>query len=282
MNQLYVNHQRSLRMSEVMQDIKAQAEKLSKQEKINLDLTMEYSYALDRSDFIIGYGYLWIKDTRLYNAVLGKNFDGSERVRVFEESKYPEHERKEKMYEEIMDGFDPTSPNTEYVDWSELQRREDDIIDSYQPKTVRLVLPPLIDFSKQLEQNPEFYVTPAHLREFRGGMRHVLTATGIEPWVTSSVVMKAFNKYLPNDGKVQINVEIKDKTLTVKFPDYQPNHEHYNLSRFILNMRMKCCFFKNDRDEIKRLQAIEAGTKAKYSDKVCEVIMKHGYYRQTK
>uniref|UniRef100_A0A6C0BN03 Uncharacterized protein n=1 Tax=viral metagenome TaxID=1070528 RepID=A0A6C0BN03_9ZZZZ len=281
MNQLYVNHQRSVRMSEVMQDIKDQASKLSREYKINLDTTMEYSYALGDENYIIGYGYLWVKDDRLYNAILGKNFDGTDRIRVFEESKYPEYERKERMFMEIMDGFWKDIDNPGYVDWSELQKREDEIIESYQPKVKTEVLPPLIDFSKQLKENPEFYVTPAHLREFRGGMRHVLTASGVDPWVTPTIVLNAFNKYLPND-KIQIRVEIRNGVLTVTFPDYQPNHEFYNLSRFILNMRLKCCFFKNMKDEIVRLKSIETKTKPKYSDKVCEVMMKHAYYRQTK
>jgi hypothetical protein len=235
-NYLYT-YSYSLDSDEIKKMINKVIDKLIKTENLDKD---EFKYNLkinivkNKDDVKLGYSYLWINNLKLFNALIGLNLDGSERVII------EENEDEEESAELT-------------TNWGDMVSEEKEVI--------KTILEPLIKFSKIaiLEEERirynlpysefDFYLTPAK-KLIEPGMKNMIFSNGVPPWLNEKKIRKFFEPFEKDnqlhskkiDSKVvkfkYPLVKIRNTTVNINFSNFNPN-----TASFVINMTRKVKFF---------------------------------------
>ena len=142
-----------------------------------------------------GHTYVWLKDKAVFNALLGKNFDGTERFETKEDENWTPPE---KCYHEAME-----EAGDDWVAWDEIER-------AYQRPKIRIPLEPLITL-------PAIKYTEEQLNEIENKSLfgflelfpvkitpkldkiNTLFSNDIPKWVTEEILFDFFSRFETDD-----------------------------------------------------------------------------------
>ena len=100
---------------------------------INCDFKV--NLVTDRNNTYFGYGYAWVSSIEIYNVLLGKNSDGSERIDYVDD---PNWKSPATALEDALNTLDDS------LSWGEYMDKEDEIKALYTAPQIKTTLPPLI------------------------------------------------------------------------------------------------------------------------------------------
>lgn len=151
----------------------------------------------NREGVKFGHTYAWVSDLRVYNALLGKNFDGSERVEFYDD---PDWKPPEKSYEQA---YHEATADTD--DWSAGVGLEKE----YECPQLRNELEPIVTL-------PAVKYTEDQIKEVNGEMdcgflevfpvkltkkpdrANSIFSNDIPPWLTEQILKGYFDKFEPD------------------------------------------------------------------------------------
>lgn len=142
-----------------------------------------------------GHSYVWVSDTKVYNALIGKNFDGSERFEMFDDENWtPPEEDIDELLEKA---------NNDWVLMGEIEER-------YECPKIRIELKPLVippgiayteEQKKMLNTTENFgfiEIFPARVTiRSEENKINAIYSSCIPSWINTSILydlMKRFNK----------------------------------------------------------------------------------------
>ena len=200
--------------------------------KINLLVNREGEY--------FGYGYIWVSSPEIYWMLLGRNPDGTERIR-----EYPDPNWKPPSRKEI---------STEDKNWIDIVEDED----AYIQPMIKETLPPLVtlsgyeyddeqiahleDLSDDMKEIPKIgYLEISRgyaLDAPQGSLRHRICARKVPDWIPIDVFKNIFSFYVRdlNNNFPNVNIVNSKKGGRIVFISFEPGKTH---SLFTLLMTKK-------------------------------------------
>ena len=154
----------------------------------------------NREGVKFGHTYAWVSDPRVYHALLGKNFDGSDRVEIYDD---PDWKPPEKSYAEAFD-----ESNEDPNDWNagfDLER-------SYKCPKLKRELDPIVslpavkyteDQVKEVKGESEYgflEVFPVKLTK-KPDKANSLFSNDIPSWLTEEILKGYFEKFEPDKSE---------------------------------------------------------------------------------
>ena len=162
--------------------------------KLNIDSCEIYVNVVENKDGMkYGHTYAWVSDTRIYNALIGKNLDGTDRIEmVDDESWEPPEDDMDDMLEEAKD------------DWGLMMEIED----KYERPKVKVELEPLIvppgikytdEQKKELEVDEDYgfieiYPARVTIRSEENKINAIYSSC-LPEWVDQNVLYNLFSKF---------------------------------------------------------------------------------------
>lgn len=235
------SHTYNLECDDILKIIKELIDELIIKEKLKKE---DYKYNLkinivkNRNEKKLGYSYLWVDNLKIYNVLIGLNFDGSERI-IKEEIE----NNKEENLTEI---------------WGDMAKEE---------KFIIKILEPLIIFPQIIMSNEErilfnlpdvefdFNISPAS-KFIESNMKNIIFSYGVPNWLTEEKIRKYFLIY--EKDKQEHNKKINNKTIKFKYPLVKIKNStvYINFSNFypqtasfVINMEKKVKFY-NKKDKL--------------------------------
>jgi hypothetical protein len=181
----------------------------------------------------LGYSFLWINNIKIFNALMGLNFDGSERTELIED------EEDEPLTLTGTNWGDTTS-KIEYKHLEPLISFPPVKLNEEDQKNYRL-----------FNDEADFSIDTAKLyynREFI--MKNSIFTKGVPEWLEENKIKKFFKTFEKDDrthttknGRFSYPiVKIKNAIVNISFSKQNPN-----LASFIINMAKKVKFYDEDR-----------------------------------
>ena len=203
-----------------------------------------------------GHTYAWVKDERIYNALIGNNFDGSSR---YEDVLDEDWKEPEKDYDEAVEEAGES--------WADIEEVED----MYRRPTIRkklepLVTPPAIKYteSQKIEINNESELGFIDIFETkiteRFNKQNTIFSSNIPDWVDEKILLDVFKKFNKDDIvysekkskkkftypivkiKKKKGIREENKMCTVTF-----SHLHKNTASFLINVVKRIKVEKGDK-----------------------------------
>ena len=192
----------------------------------------------NKDNYKLGYSYLWTDNVKIFNALIGLNFDGSERTEVIEQEDEEEDE-------------DFGKPLTLGSDWGSLTTTTSKI--EYKQLEPLISLPP-IKLNEQDQKNyrlfndeVDFSMDTSKLyynHDFV--MKNSIFTKGVPEWLKENKIKKFFKTFEKDDrnhttknGRFSYPiVKIKNNIVNISFSKQNPN-----LASFIINMTKKVKFY---------------------------------------
>lgn len=189
----------------------------------------------DRNNTHFGYGYLWVSRVEVYNILIGKNADGSERITYIDD---PNWKAPDIPLDDVLNTIDDD------LSWGEYMDKEDEIKALYVAPQIKVTLPPLIELtpiiydSYQSEYMRQYCNHPEALEVFKSFGQdqcvikiapmfvqdpeekfcsNVLCARNIPTWVTEKDLKAIFIVYASN-STAEILRKNKDKRFYDTYP----------------------------------------------------------------
>ena len=109
---------------------------------LNREIKCQYqsNLIIGRNGRYYGFGYLWLSNPEIYNILLGRNPDGTERI---EYTTDPNWKEPEKPLDEAL--AEVQYKSSSWADWAD---EDDEIAEKYKPPTKEVVLQPLLEMSE--------------------------------------------------------------------------------------------------------------------------------------
>ena len=192
-----------------------------------------------------GHSYCWVSNEEVYNALIGKNFDGSSRYEEVEDEDWVEPEQD---YDEAMEEAGGS--------WALMT----EIGDRYRRPMKRIDLEPLVTLPaikytesqlKEINNESEFgfvEIFPIMLTE-KTGKLNTIFSDNIPDWITEEILLKRFSKfnkdnivYCEKKSRKKftypiVKIKIKrDKKGVKKFCTISFSHLHKNTASFLINL----------------------------------------------
>lgn len=142
----------------------------------------------NRSGKHFGHTYAWINNTKIYNALIGLNIDGTDRVEEVEDENWKEPEI---PLEEALEGV---------TDWAEEEEIEERYVVPYKkiPLEPLIILPGIQYTDEQKEKTDSeigfIDVFPVSLTNY-DTLDNYIFSINIPPWLTEELVYNYFRKY---------------------------------------------------------------------------------------
>jgi hypothetical protein len=161
------------------------------------------SIVCDRNNHSYGYAYAWIVDSSIYNMLVGRNPDGSDRYEEIQDPSW------RPPTEQDVQNFNCRSFNS----WADEAEEEEELL---QPKMIRRPLPPLIklepyELTSQQRSLPgfensergELIVTPGMVSDLDPQyIENVICANHIPDGVTAEFIKNEFKHYVSDPSRV--------------------------------------------------------------------------------
>lgn len=220
----------------------------------------------------LGLSYAYIDNYKIYNALIGKNFDGTDRYEEYDDMDWtpPEEDK-----DEALSGI---------TNWGDI----DEVENKYTRPKLRKALPPLIEIppiklnSTQIEtlkrEKIEAGKDPNTVKELLQIMimqtilkneeeeKNILTSIGLPKWVTEKNLYNFFSKFNMDDNTYHETVETRDKK-KIKKPYRYPKIELYE-TRGYNNQQVKAC---------KIIFSSMYPTNAKHVFKLCRILTREEF-----
>ena len=222
----------NLNEEQIEEIITSQIKKLDIEDK---SFKLKINVVRNRQEQKLGYSYLWIDNLKIFNALIGLNYDGSERV-----------EKIVKFIEKEQD------LNIKESSWGDIANSEETI-------TECKILPPLVNFPDiELDQESKtrykifsdkvsFFLQSTKVN-IRNDLKNSLYARNIPIWLDEKKIKKYFevfekDKRQHHKDKRKFTypiVKIKNSSVNIIFSNLYPN-----TASFVFNMTRKVIFKKN-------------------------------------
>ena len=227
-----------------------------KEAEIKLGRKIECSYKVNiivgRNGKMYGLGYIWVTNEEVYNMLIGKNPDGTDRIEYIED---PNWVAPEKSLDEALDEIGHLCSGS----WADYCEAEDKIIARYEPKILKKYLPPLIELpgyeydeeqtehiknlsleqrdSEPIPKKGYFHISPAFVQDIdEKYCQNVLCARNIPQWITEKDLKTSFAPYATN-SKIQVTRKIKGVKTTDTYPFVCINEKNVAFITFDPNTR---------------------------------------------
>lgn len=184
-----------------------------------------------------GYAYVWISSPQVYNALLGRNLDGSERVEWYDD---PNWKSPTKPLEDALDELETSDS------WVDMIEDEDNVRKLYKCPKLKKDLPSLVSIPgykydeeqmsylemkamnvseedekinlNSLPRNGFVEISPASLRNIEDNLcPNVIMARKIPRWISEDTLKGIFAEYA-SDSKTPHRRNIKGQSSLVTFP----------------------------------------------------------------
>lgn len=157
------------------------------------------------------YAYVRLSDSRVYYAITGFNFDGSERFELIDD---PDFKMPKIPLEEAL-------KNIDYDDWADMSFAENEIRSRYIPKKIKIPLEPLIDLIPYDDDENYINIMRAFIIEKTEPYVNNVLFGVVPTWVTYSILKPYFNSFVTDsEEKKQTKKGIKKYPL-IRFVDYE-------------------------------------------------------------
>lgn len=105
----------------------------------NISLKFQTNIVTKNDGTTFGYGYLWVEDIKLYNILIGKNEDGSERVSIVDDSSWKPDPSIIKQKQDLIKFGIPKG-----MSWYDATEKEDYLDKMLESPKIKINLPPLL------------------------------------------------------------------------------------------------------------------------------------------
>ncbi len=207
---------------------RSQVEKAFKDAIDVLKIPCEFrvNLVLDREGKKLGHAYVWITSKKVINALLGKDYDGSDLTETIDD---PDWTPPTIPLEKALEAFDSSSSGSSTGSWAD-DPCESDVYERYEHPKISRTLPPLttipsydydddqLKFTRQLEgddaptkgklDNISIAFEPRVDDEC---CRHVLVCRRVPDWVAKGDMDNIFKSYFPNAAKNYPRISFLDK-----------------------------------------------------------------------
>ena len=218
-------------------------------EKLNIPCKFKVNLVTNKDGYC-GYSYIWISSPQVYNALIGKNFNGLERVEWIDDPKWV---LPSKPLNDALEDLMNKKENN--LSWSDESERENNIRDMYKCPKIKVELEPLIKISGYEYDNEQmeylnirakesgdigsipdmgyFEIAPAYVSELEDNLsNNVLLAQKIPNWITSKILKDIFENYA-SDPKTLCRRKINGEYINITFPHINIHKNKDKNSAFI-------------------------------------------------
>lgn len=217
------NHQLKNSMIYALEEL---GQRLGKKVECNFKVNL----IVGRNGKYYGFGYMWVSNPEVYNMLVGKNPDGTDRVEYIDD---PTWTPPDSSYEEAVKSYN----NSTSTSWADIADEEECLNKTYTCPKIRKDLAPLLvlpgyDYEedqliyiKQLEPETTemptkgyFHISPAFVQDLEDKYCHnVLCCRNVPSWITEKDLKAVFTPYASN-SITKVKRKFKNKEIKDTYP----------------------------------------------------------------
>ena len=195
-----------------------------------LDSEFKVNIIVGRNGKLYGLGYIWVNSEEVYNTLIGKNPDGTER---YESILDPNWKKPDIDYDEAMEKIEEKYLSS----WADFSEAEEELDKQYSPQYIKIQLPPIVQLPgynydvDQLEHVKSlaidkvlaptkgyFHISPAYVEDLEEKYcPHILCSRDVPTWIKEEHIKHAFTPYA-SDSHTIINRKIRGTKFTDTYP----------------------------------------------------------------